>query len=143
MHKTARLSTLFVKRCDDVLDCARSVISHIVPHCFINIEKCLWIVRILYVSNVDILKLISSLHRLICAEPLYIRLMIHNISKKKKKKPAWDRSRAVLHINCCVVYCRFKLERNTVDSFSDMIPLYFVFTESRGAVCQAERVLYL
>lgn len=86
MHKTARLSTLFVKRCDDVLDCARSVISHIVPHCFINIEKCLWIVRILYVSNVDILKLISSLHRLICAEPLYIRLMIHNISKKKKKK---------------------------------------------------------
>lgn len=80
MHKPAQLSTLFVKGCDDVLDCAWSVISHIIPHSFINIEKCLWIVRILYVSNVDILKL---LHRLICAEPLYIRLMIHNISKKK------------------------------------------------------------
>lgn len=137
MHKPAQLSTLFVKGCDDVLDCAWSVISHIIPHSFINIEKCLWIVRILYVSNVDILKLISSLHRLICAEPLYIRLMIHNISKKK---PAWDRSQAVLHINCCVVYCQFKLERNTADSFTDMIPLYFASTKSRGAVCQAEKV---
>ena len=68
--------------------------------------------KVLYVSNVDILKLISSLHRLICAEPLYIRLMIHNISKKKKKKKktGQESSSASHKLLCCLLLVQIGAE---------------------------------